>query len=192
FTLDERPHELPSARRRELRRDAEQAGITIGALHWLLVTPEGLSITSADAAVRSRTLDVMRGLIELCAELGGTVLVHGSPQQRRLPEAEKPAAAARERAIDAFAKAAERARAANVTYCIEPLSRHEANFITSVAEAATIVDHLGSSHLRTMIDCRAARLGEPTSVPALLREWVPGGMIGHVHLNDSNSRAPGQ
>lgn len=190
FTLAERPHELSTARRREVRRAAEAAGTRIGALHWLLVTPAGLSITSDDPAVRSSTLAVMRGLIELCAELGGTVLVHGSPQQRRLPEVRSDAA--RERAIEAFAQAGEWARTAGVTYCIEPLSHHEANFVNTVAEAAAIVESVGNPHLRTMIDCRAARLSESESVPELLRRWVPRGMIHHVHLNDSNSRAPGQ
>jgi len=189
FTLGERPHELGPAKRRELRETAASAGVRIGALHWLLVTPAGLSITSADPQVRSETLSVMRGLVELCAELGGTVLVHGSPQQRRLPDEREPAKA---RAIEAFALAAEWAAAAGVTYCIEPLSPHEADFVNTVEEAAGIVARVGNPHLRTMIDCRAARLTERESVPELLRRWVPRGMIHHVHFNDSNSRGPGQ
>lgn len=209
FTLAERPHELSATRRREVRAAADAAGLRIGALHWLLVTPQGLSITSDDPAVRSETLAVIRGLIELCAELGGTVLVHGSPQQRRLPASaddDSPAAnasdanradeaaitAARERAVEAFALAGEWAEAAGVTYCIEPLSPHEANFVNTVAEAVAIVEEVGNAHLRTMVDCRAARLAERESVPELLRRWVPRGHIHHVHLNDSNSRGPGQ
>ena len=53
----------------------------VSGLHWLLVAPEGLSITSNDGAVRDRTRDVMRGLVDLCAGLGGPVLIHGSPAQ---------------------------------------------------------------------------------------------------------------
>jgi len=200
FTLGERPHELPDERRREVRRAAENAGLTIGALHWLLVTPPGLSITTDDADIRAKTLAVMRGLIELCADLGASVLVHGSPGQRRLPEradpanseADSEADSARDRAAETFAKAGEWAKAAGVTYCIEPLSRREANFVNTVAEAVAIVEHIGNPHLRTMIDCRAARLSEESSVPELIRKWVPRGMIHHVHLNDTNSRAPGQ
>ena len=69
----------------ELRRIAADHGIEITGLHWLLVTPEGLSITSPDDAVRA--IDVLRGLIELCAELGGNVRVHGSPSSARLTRA---------------------------------------------------------------------------------------------------------
>ena len=52
FTLDaEAPHLLPAARRVALRRAAAEAGSAITSLHWLLLAPAGLSITSADADV---------------------------------------------------------------------------------------------------------------------------------------------
>ena len=71
-------------RRAQLRRIAEDHGLAISGLHYLLLAPEGLSITSRDEGVRARTVDVMRRLIELCADLGGSVLVHGSPAQRTI------------------------------------------------------------------------------------------------------------
>ena len=40
----------------ELRRIAADHGIEITGLHWLLVTPKGLSITSPDDAVRARSM----------------------------------------------------------------------------------------------------------------------------------------
>jgi len=70
------------------RAAAEEAGVAVTGLHWLLVKPAGLSISSKDAAVRKRTLDVMFALVDLCAALGGRYLVHGSPQQRRLEAGE--------------------------------------------------------------------------------------------------------
>ncbi|MBX9699829.1 MAG: TIM barrel protein, partial [Acetobacteraceae bacterium] len=85
FTLDpEAPQLLPAARRAELRRAAADAGVALTGLHWLLVAPAGLSITAADPAIRTRTLDVMQRLIGLAAELGCAYLVHGSPAQRRV------------------------------------------------------------------------------------------------------------
>jgi D-psicose/D-tagatose/L-ribulose 3-epimerase len=190
FTLGHEPHRLASARRAELRRAAADAGIRIGALHWLLVAPEGLSITTGDAGVRALTLDVMERLVELCADLGGRVVVHGSPRQRELQDGDR--AGAIERATEAFARAGRAAEGAGVTYCIEPLSRQETEFVTSVAEAAAIVERIGIPALRTMIDCRAARLAETESVPALIARYVPTGTVRHVHVNDRNGRAPGQ
>src|SRR5262245_52864544 len=191
FTLADDPRTISDAQARECRRIAESAGLTISGLHWLLKAPPGLSIVSADAAVREHTATVMERLVELCGLLGGQYLVHGSPQQRSLPSGESPAAA-RARAIECFARAARRAQACGVTYCVEPLSPRETNFINTVAEAAAIVDEIGSSALKTMIDCSAAGQAEREPVDALMAHWMPSGRIAHVQVNDPNRRGPGQ
>lgn len=191
FTLGVEPHRLPSTDIAALRRAASEAGIAITSLHWLLVAPTGLSITSGDAHVRARTLDVMAGLVDLAAELGATHLVHGSPAQRVLPEG-ADREAARARAIDAFAFAGERARDAGVIYCIEPLDRDQTAFVNTIEEAAAIVRAVGNPALRTMLDTCSAANTETEPVDALIARWLPTGLIAHVHLNDANKRAPGQ
>ncbi|MGE0715390.1 MAG: sugar phosphate isomerase/epimerase family protein [Alphaproteobacteria bacterium] len=191
FTFGDDPHLLPAATRAMIRRTAEAAGVRISGLHWLLVKPAGLSITADDATVRARTLDVMRRLVDLCAELGGDVLVHGSPFQRRLPDG--PAAAdARARAIEMLAAAGAAARAAGVVYCLEPLAPPDANFVNTVAEAAEIVRAVGDPGLRTMIDCSAAGAAEAEPVPDVIDRWLPTGLVAHVQVNDRNRRGPGQ
>lgn len=189
FTLGEEPHLLPAAQRAVLRRAAADAGIAITGLHYLLRAPVGLSITSADEKCRQRTIAVMRALCELATDLGAGVLVHGSPDQRRLDPGDE--AAARQRGIDSFAAIAADAEAAGVVYCIEPLSRNQTSFINTVAEAAEIVHKIGSPAVRTMIDCSSAALTENDSVPDLIRRWLPSGLIGHIHFNDPNRRGPG-
>ncbi len=77
--LEVAPFTLGGERKR-LREVAGNAGIEIVGLHWLLVTPPGLSITSPDDTVRARTVDIMRRLVDLCADLGGRIMVHGSPE----------------------------------------------------------------------------------------------------------------
>jgi len=191
FTLSDEPHRLPAARRAELRRVAEDRGLTITGLHWLLVTPEGLSITNPDAAVRLRTVEVMRGLIELCTDLGGRILVHGSPRQRAVEPGDTREAALG-RAKDCFAAIATDAGRAGVVYCIEPLAPAETELINTVEEAAAIVEEVGNPALRTMIDCCAAGQSERAPVPDLIARWLPGGHVAHVHLNDPNRRGPGQ
>jgi D-psicose/D-tagatose/L-ribulose 3-epimerase len=191
FTLGKEPHRISASRRTEIRRSAENSGIAIIGLHYLLRAPEGLSITAEDAAIRERTIDVMRRLIDLCAELGGKVLVHGSPDQRRIPEG-MGAQAARQRGVDAFAAIADDAKRASVFYCIEPLSKHDTDFINHIAEAAAIVELIANPALRTMIDCRAASVTESQSPAALIEQWLPKGIIAHVHVNDRNRRGPGQ
>jgi D-psicose/D-tagatose/L-ribulose 3-epimerase len=188
FTLGEDTYRMPAAERAALRAACANAGVAISGLHWLLVAPKGLSITAADQAVWQRTVDVMRRLVELCAELRGDYLVHGSPAQRQTGG--DPDAAARAEA--AWAAVADDATAAGVTYCIEPLASRETDFVNTVAQAAAIVQRIGNPALRTMIDTSAATLAEPEPVAAVIERWMPTGLIAHVQLNDSNRRGPGQ
>lgn len=190
FTLAEDPRTLRDRDVERLRRDAAAAGVRITSLHWLLMAPAGLSITSPDPLVRRKTLEVMEVLVGVCSALGGSVLVHGSPQQRNLSQ-EDPVGDA-ERAIEAFAHVAAVARDAGVTYCIEPLSPRETAFVNTVAEASAIVDRIGEPALKTMLDARAARLSETEPLEDVLRAGLRSGAVAHVHVNDSSSLAPGQ
>lgn len=191
FTLGDDTYRMGSAQRASVRRAASDAGLSICGLHWLLVAPAGLSITSDDASVRDRTIDVMRHLVDLCAELGGDYLVHGSPAQRRVGDKKDPKDAAA-RGEAAWASIAGDAQKAKVVYCIEPLARGETDFVNTVAEAAAIVERVGSPHLRTMIDTSAAAQAEAEPVADVVTRWMPTGLIGHVQLNDRNRRGPGQ
>jgi sugar phosphate isomerase/epimerase len=190
FTIAEEPHLLSPIRRADIRSAAANAGVAISSLHYLLLTPKGLSITSSDQARRTRTVEVMRRLCDLAVDLGARLLVHGSPVQRML-EAGKETEC-RKYGIESFASAAEAASQAGVTYCIEPLAPPDAQFINTVEEAAAIVRAIANPAIRTMIDCSAAGRAEAQSIPRLLRQWLPTGLIAHVHFNDPNRRGPGE
>jgi len=191
FTLAEAPERIAAAEARRLRGVVEAAGLSVTGLHWLLVKPAGLSVTAPDAAVRRRTLEVVTRLIGLCAELGGSVLVHGSPKQRQVAPGETHAVA-RERLRDFLAEAAEVAARHDVVYCIEPLAPQETDLVNTVAEAVALVREIDRPGLRTMIDCSAAGNAERRSVAELLDEWLPTGLIAHIQVNEPNRRAPGQ
>jgi D-psicose/D-tagatose/L-ribulose 3-epimerase len=190
FTLSDAPQDLSDARIAELRRMAQDAGVVVSGLHWLLIKPTGLSLTDPDKSVRLRTIEVMRRLVALCAGLGGEYLVHGSPAQRRLPET--GVAEARAWALEAFWLAADAAAATGLRYCLEPLSRNETNFINTIAEAADVIETIDRPGLCTMLDASAATRVEADPPAVLARRWLPSGLIGHVHLNDTSRRGPGQ
>jgi len=191
YTLSEEPQRMGAAQIAAARAAAEDAGIAVTGLHWLLVKPAGLSITSRDDAVRRRTVDAMLALIDLCAELGGRYLVHGSPQQRRI-EAGDTRAGALARARACFEAAAEHAAKAGVVYCVEPLAADATPLINTLGEAAALVQEIGNPALRSMLDCSAAGRSESEPLAALVERWVPSAMIAHVQLNDRNRRGPGQ
>jgi sugar phosphate isomerase/epimerase len=96
------------------------------------------------------------------------------------------------RALEGLAAAARHAAQCGVVYCIEPLSTTETDVLNTVAQAAELVDAIGSPAFKTMIDCSAAGQVETDDVPALMRLWMPTGRIAHVQVNDPNRRGPGQ
>ena len=191
FTLSDAPDRLAPGEIARVRRTVESFGLVVTGLHWLLVAPPGLSVTDPDPRIRARTRDVVAGIVRLCAELGGSVLVHGSPKQRQIAPGESRDTALA-RLQDFLADAAAVAAAHGVTYCIEPLAPAETALVNTVAEAAELVRAIDRASLRTMIDCSAAGASEKTSVVELIDAWLPTGLIAHVQVNDPNRRAPGQ
>lgn len=191
FTLAEDPFTLDAASARRVRSTLHDHGLRASSLHWLLVRPEGLSLVSDDAALRQRTIDLLRRLIDFTAACGAQVLVHGSPAQRS-PLPGQTVADATQRLTDALAALAPHAEAAGVTYCLEPLGRFETPVINTVAEAAALVDSVGSPALRTMLDVSAASHSESEPVHEVLGRFLASGHIAHVQLNDRNRRGPGQ
>lgn len=194
FTLGADPRTIGAREIRAVRAAAAASGVAVSGLHWLLLAPDGLSITSPDPRVRDDTLQVLRAVAALCAELGGDYLVHGSPAQRALPGEGPEREAAFERGFEALAVAARAAESAGVTWCLEPLAAPQDAFATCVADAVAIVERVGSPALRTMLDCRAARVSdaEAESPESLVTRWVPSGHVAHIQVNDSNRRGPGQ
>ena len=191
FTLSESPERISSTEAARIRKVVEASGLVVTGLHWLLVKPVGLSLTDPDATLRKRTIDVMIRLTTLCAELGGAVLVHGSPAQRQIAAGESHATALA-RVRDGLAQVASAAAEADVIYCIEPLSRQQTALVNTVAEAADLVRSIDQPSLRTMIDCSAAGLAETETIAELIDRWLPTGLIAHIHVNDPNRRGPGQ
>jgi D-psicose/D-tagatose/L-ribulose 3-epimerase len=191
FTLAEDPTTLGDAQAAECRRIAADHGLAISSLHWLLVRPEGLSLTTADEGLRARTLALLERLVHFAAACGAPVLVHGSPAQRS-PQAGQSVADALARCETAWAHLAQRAQAAGVVYCIEPLSRAETPVLNTLAEAAAVVDRIGSPALRTMFDLSSASQTEAQDPAGLLARYLGSGHVAHVQLNDRNRRGPGQ
>ena len=191
YTLSDEPHRMGAAQLGAARSAAQDAGIAVTGLHWLLIKPAGLSISTRDVAVRKRTIEVMHTLIDQCAELGGKYLVHGSPHQRRIDPGETRATSMA-RARDSFAAVAEHAAKAGVVYCIEPLSSEQTPLINTLEEAAQMVAEIGSPSVRSMLDCSSAGRMEKEPLQALVDRWLPNGVIAHVQVNDRNRRGPGQ
>ncbi len=187
YTLAARITEVTASQRDQLRRQAETHGLTIIGLHWLLAKTEGLQITSPDSAVRTTTAGYLVELARCCRDLGGEVLVFGSPAQRRVP-----AGATREQAagfaVDTFQRALPGIVDAGVKLCLEPLSPPEADFINTCREAQDLLLRMANPNFLLHLDVKAMSTDEAPA-PELIRRH--GGRAGHFHANDANRRGPG-
>ena len=191
YTLADDPTRIGETQARQWAAIAADHGLAISGLHWLLVAPQGLSIASPDAAVQARTRDALHRLVELCAWMGGSYLVHGSPAQRSpLPGQSRADALAR--ATAAWVDAGEAAGRLGLVYCIEPLSRDQTSVVNTVDEALAIVESAALPGLKTMLDTCSAGATEAEPLPTLIDRVWPGGRLAHVQLNDRNRRGPGQ
>lgn len=187
FTLAPRITEVDAARRRDLRRQAEDAGVAIIGLHWLLAQTEGFHLTSPDAAVRASTADYLVALAEAARDFGGNVMVLGSPKQRSLlPDVTWDAAF--DYATDVLRRAMPGIGAAGVSLCLEPLAPVETDFLNTAAEGARLVQAVGHRHCVLHLDVKAMS-SEAAPVPDIIRQYI--GQTGHFHANDPNRLGPG-
>ena len=187
FTLAEDVRQIDTAHRKEIRSIAEDAGLEVVGLHWLLVSPKGLSVTSPDTDTRTRTSEYLTELVDFCGDVGGKIMVFGSPAQRRIADGET-AAIATGRFLETLRPALDCAQERGVTICLEPLPPPEANFLLTLGEAALLLNRLDHPAARTIFDVKSASSeGKPLS--NLIREFSP--LIAHVHANDANRRGPG-
>lgn len=192
FTLPEEwgkpADKLSQSERAEIRGIAEKAGLSIAGLHWLLVPPpDGLHLTTADTTVRETTARYLKDLADLCADLGGSILVLGSPKQRSIPEGESRADA-RARFLSTIAPCLETCEKRGVTLCLEPLSSEETNFLHTLAQAREMAGASKSPACKTIFDVKAAST-ENKPLPELITANAD--IIAHVHANDANRRGPG-
>ncbi|MEM7539572.1 MAG: sugar phosphate isomerase/epimerase family protein [Chloroflexota bacterium] len=187
FTLCNLVTDLSAAERQQIRQTVEGAGLSVVGLHWLLAKTEGFQLNDMDPDVRERTVQYMLDLIDFCADVGGEVLIFGSPQQRDVPEG-RSRDEAWQTSAELLHRCGERAQAQGVIFCLEPLSTQETNFITTVDEAAALVREVNHPSLQMMVDVKAMS-HTPRPIPDQIRSVHP--LFHHVHVNDPNLRGPG-
>ena len=178
---------VPQFMRQKVVQVARDAGLEIVGLHWLLAKTSGFYLTSPDPAVRSATADYMKALVELCADLGGKIMVLGSPQQRNL----LPGVGYN----DAEQYAAEVLRAAmpvcderGVTIALEPLGPAEGDFLLTAKAGIRLAELVDSPHCKLHLDVKAMA-SEQDPIPLVIehsRDWFV-----HFHANDPNLLGPG-
>jgi sugar phosphate isomerase/epimerase len=187
FTLASEITEVSSPRRVELRRQAETAGITIIGTHWLLAKTTGYYLTTPDAEVRKSTGRYLCELVEATAEMGGNLMVLGSPLQRNLLPGVSPDQAD-DYALDTLSYCFTALERTGVRLCLEPLGPAETNYLNRAAHAVSLIQKWNHPNIKLHLDVKAMS-SEAKSIPEIIRENRE--YTFHFHANDPNKRGPG-
>lgn len=188
FALAGSISEISSQDRSRLRKVAEDNGLQIIGLHWLLAKTEGFHLTASDPEVRRATSEYLKELSELCADLGGDLMVFGSPFQRNLDEGTSQEQAY-DRAAEVFRAAMPALAERNVQICMEPLTPKETNFVNTCADAVRLIEMVDHPLFVLHQDVKAMLGAESESVSELIHRYKD--IVGHFHVNDTNLLGPG-
>ena len=187
FTLADHADDISVARRKEIVRAAADAGVKIVGLHWLFVSPKGLHMTTPDTAVRQKSIDYLKSLTNLCGDLGGTIMILGSPKQRSI----EPPTTHEEgwkRMRDILAACGNVLAERNVDLCIEALAPSETNFVQTLDEASRMADEVGHPKVGVMLDVKAMS-SMPDGIMGTIRKF--GKRTRHFHANHPSLKGVG-
>jgi sugar phosphate isomerase/epimerase len=176
-------------------RDAARDGLDAVRGHAPTACPELRGwLGDFDGARRAMAIEDLRRQLSGIAALGGRGVVTPAAWgmfTRRLPPFDEPPRTAEEdRAVlvEGLAELGAHAVDEGVVLLFEPLNRYEDHMVNTVAAAAELVAAAGSDGVRLLADTYHMNI-EEDDVCAALRSAA--GVLGAVHLSDSNRGQPG-
>ncbi len=187
FTLAQYVYDIPDSTRRDIVRFAEKAGLEILGIHWVFVGPEGVHLTHPDPEVRDFTARYLVDLVNFCGDVGGKVLIFGSPKQRNVGR-DVTYNQAFGYAKEVFGKALPVCEARGVTICMEQLTHFETNFCQTVDETVELIEAVDHPNFQLLLDTKAMAY-QSEDRASLIRRCAP--HLRHYHANDTNLNGPG-
>jgi 5-keto-L-gluconate epimerase len=146
---------------------------------------DGLSVASADPDVRARCVERLQSHVDLAARVSAQVVIGGirgrfdsTGEKRRIQY---------EGAIQAVRQVADYAASKQVVMTLEPINRYESDFVNNVDDGLAFPEDVQRSAVKLVLDTFHMNIEEASITAAFERA---GDRLGHVHLVDSNRRAP--
>ncbi|MFQ3619320.1 MAG: sugar phosphate isomerase/epimerase family protein [Spirochaetales bacterium] len=170
---------------KRLRKVLILSGLTFVGFHWLMVKPEGLQLLSPDPKIRKKSWDHLRLLVELSGELGGGVLVLGSPKQRQ--RGNIPLTEANAYFEEGLFEVAALAQGQNSKLLLEALPKSTTDMVNTLEEVKIWVEKIKNPALQGMFDFHNTD-DESRPWSALVHDYFP--LIHHVHFNNRQGNWP--
>lgn len=172
----------PEARAEDVQRVRQwwaQRGIEIVGMQALLFGTTGLNVFGSPPTQQA-LLTHLDAVCRIAGQLGATRLVFGSPKNR--DRAGLTDAQAHADAVAFFTRLGDVAQQHGVVVCLEPNPPcYGANFMTTSAETARVVEAVAHPAIRMQLDTGAVTInGE--SIAEVLAAHGP--LVGHIHLSE--------
>jgi sugar phosphate isomerase/epimerase len=191
FTLSEDLLTYPAREQRALSLYAQDRGVELLGLHWLLRSPSGLHIASNNRDTRKRTVDFFFKVLEIATNTGAKVLTLGSPKQRSFENSVCRKEAVK-RAVDFLSLFVPALESEEMILSLEPLETEFTNFLNRTEEAVELAETIGSRSIGITLDTHFLRWEKQihgTSIRDAFR--IAGKRLVHLHIQDDNRKAPG-
>ncbi|HOK08087.1 MAG TPA: sugar phosphate isomerase/epimerase family protein [Candidatus Hydrogenedens sp.] len=187
FTISQYVTDIPLETRKEIKQLSEQIGLEVAGIHWVFVGPENVYLTHPDPEIRNFTAHYLKELVHFCADIGGKIIVFGSPKQRNV-QRNISYNQAFEYACEVFSQAMPICEERDVTLCIEQLTHWETNFCHTIEETIELIEAIDHPKFQLILDTKAMTfLQEPRET--IIRKCAK--YLKHYHANDENLLGPG-
>jgi D-psicose/D-tagatose/L-ribulose 3-epimerase len=165
---------------KELRCGFDAAGLecTVCA-----ILPEDVNPISEDALVRKRSVEHLKKILDVSAELGATRV--GGPLYAPIgyTQGRRRNADEWQWAVDSFREIAPDVESRGIKLSIEPVSRAESFFLNTAAETVEFCEAVGSESIGILIDTFHANI-EEKKVDAAVK--TAGRRLMHVHMSEND------
>lgn len=187
FTISQYVTDISPETRRRIAAKAREIDLDILGIHWVFVGPENLYLNHPEKEHRDRSAQYLMDLAHFCGDIGGRIMVFGSPKQRNVHESITYEQAF-DYTVEVFQKALPTCAERGVVVCMEPLTHLETNFCQSAEETVRLIEAVNHPNYRLLLDTKAMTF-EKEGRPATIRKYAK--HMAHYHANDENLHGPG-
>jgi D-psicose/D-tagatose/L-ribulose 3-epimerase len=178
------PERFPA---REVRRVAADLGMSVN-INFAL--PEDANPISPDPAVRQRSIEVSRSIVDLCTEVGAEIYCGANYCAWRYFTGQRRTDDEWQWAVEACRAVGEYARqSSDLVLGIETLNRFESYFLNTAADTARFVDDVGLPNVTVHLDT-FHQMNEEDNMGDAIRAC--GSRVGYFHACGSQRGIPGR
>ena len=177
------PEELPAS---VLRGLLEKNGLQLTSVSsGRIYLDEKATLSDSDREVRSRVISRVERLARFAAEFGAP-LVTGLLRGERLVDGDL--ARTTSLFVESMQSVADHAATLGIDIYLEAINRYETPLFNTAEETVEVVKQIGRLNLKILLDVFHMNI-EEVSIADAIR--ATGDLLGHLHIADSNRRAPG-